>query len=423
MKRLITLSLLYCPILLSAQGYQLQVQGQKQQAMGNAGTGLVQDGAAIFYNPGGVSFLKENSVSAGGNAAIVKSVFLDSITNTTKNSQIPVGTPITFYAVYGADSTKSKTLQNLKFGLGIYTPFGGSAKWPADFAGRFVIRSLDLKIINIQPTVSFKISDKIGVGAGLMISTGTIDFTKDVFLTNNTVGNYASAEVKGKLMGYGVNAGIYVKPIEGLSIGLTYRSQINMKSSGGTATFTNIPTQLRDSVVIGSGSTTGPIKTGATIPFPTPTVITLGIGYKLTDKFALALDINYLGFKIMDTLRTNFENRASGLKNVADVRGFKNVFTYHLGGQYMVTEALAVRLGVQYILTPIPNGYTTPEGADADHFAFSGGLGYKINKHFTVDASYAFQSVKRQDDNHLYNIIGTYKTYASIAGLSLAYHF
>jgi len=31
--------------------------------MGNAGTGLIQDGAAIFYNPGGVSFLKENSVS------------------------------------------------------------------------------------------------------------------------------------------------------------------------------------------------------------------------------------------------------------------------------------------------------------------------------------------------------------------------
>ena len=34
-----------------AQGFQVNLQGQKQQGMGGAGTALMQDGAALFYNP------------------------------------------------------------------------------------------------------------------------------------------------------------------------------------------------------------------------------------------------------------------------------------------------------------------------------------------------------------------------------------
>ena len=422
MKKLLALSLL-CPALMSAQGYQVHVQGQKQQAMGNVGTGFVQDAATIFYNPGGVSFLKENSVSVGGTAAIVNTIYYDSITNTVTKANIPKAIAPTLYGVYGVDSTKSKLLQKFKFGLGVYAPFAGSAKWPDGWVGRFILKSTDLKIVNIQPTVSFKINDKIGIGAGFVYSMGSIDVSKDVYLTNNTVGNYASVDVKGKLNGYGINAGVYIKPTEAFSIGLTYHSAVNMKSKGATAEFTNVPNQLRDSIIVGGGSTTGPMKTDVSTTFPLPTIISLGLGYKFTDKFALALDINYLGFKVMDTLHLNFKNGADKLKNVADVRGFKNTYSFQLGGRYLVTEALTLRAGLRYVLTPIPNGFSTPDGGDADRLVYCGGLGYKINKHFVVDASYSFESIVRKDNNHFYNFIGTYKTYANFAGLSLTYNF
>ncbi len=411
MKRLITLSLLYCPILLSAQGYQVQVQGQKQQAMGNAGTALIQDGAAIFYNPGGVSFLKENSISAGGNAAIVNTSFRDSLTGQVTNSKIPVATPITFYAVYGVDSTKAKVLQNFKFGLGVYTPFGGSANYPSGWTGRYVLNSLDLKVINIQPTVSYKINDKIGLGVGFVYSTGSIAVNKDLYLSTLS-GGESTANITAKLAGYGVNAGVYFKPTDDLSIGLSYRSQMKLNSSGGQANFT-VPASLKDSVPSGA----------AKLTFPTPTVISLGFGYKVTDKFSLALDINYIGFKIFDTLRVQFANQTGSLKNIADPRGYKNTYSFQLGGQYKVIDALAVRLGIRYALTPIPNGYTTAEGADSDHLILCGGLGYNINKHFTVDASYSFESIYRKDHNNFYGLVGEYKTYASIAGMSLSYKF
>lgn len=422
MKKLLTLTL-FCPVFMSAQGYQVHVQGQKQQAMGNAGTGFVQDCATLFYNPGGLSFLKENAVSIGGTAAIVNTIYYDSITNTVTKANIPTGIAPTLYSVYGVDTTRSKLLQKFKFGLGIYVPFAGSAKWPDDWVGRFILKSTDLKVVSIQPTVSFKINDKIGVGAGFVYSMGSIDVSKDIFLTNNTVGNYASVDVKGKLSGYGINAGVYIQPTEAFSVGLTYRSAVKMRSKGATAEFTNVPNQLRDSIIVGGGSTTGPMKTDVSTTLPLPTIISLGFGYKFTDKFALAFDIHYLGFKVMDTLHLNFENGADKLKNVADVRGFEDTYSFHLGGQYLVTDDLTVRAGLRYVLTPIPNGYTTPDGGDADRLVYCGGLAYKINKHFAVDASYSFESIVRKDRNQYYFFIGTYKTYANFAGLSLTYNF
>lgn len=410
MKRLITLSLLCCPVLLSAQGYQVHVQGQKQQAMGNTGTGFVQDGAGLFYNPGGASFLKENSVSLGGSAAIVNTVYYDSITNTVTDAEIPLGTPVTLYAVYGVDSSKSKTLQNFKFGLGVYTPFGGSAKWPDGWVGRFVTKSLDLKIICFQPTVSYKITDKIGIGAGFVYSIGSINVVKDIFIWDS-VGT-STANIKGNMSGMGVNAGVYFKPTEEFSIGLTYRSQIKMNTNGATAEFT-VPTSLKDSVPDG----------GVKLTFPLPTVISLGFGYRLTDEFTLALDINYLGFKVFDTLRVDLEKNTAKLKDIADPRMLKNTYSFHVGGQYLVTEALAARLGLRYALTPIPTGYGTPDGGDANRIVICGGAGYKINKHFVIDASYSFESIVRKENNHFYNMIGTYKTYANFAGLSFTYNF
>jgi long-chain fatty acid transport protein len=61
MKKIIVLLSVSLPFLVHAQGFQVSLQGQKQQAMAGTGTALMQDGAALYYNPGGVSFLKQNS--------------------------------------------------------------------------------------------------------------------------------------------------------------------------------------------------------------------------------------------------------------------------------------------------------------------------------------------------------------------------
>lgn len=182
--------------------------------MGSAGTAVVLDGASLFFNPGGVSFLKENSINVGASATLGNTCFLDANTNKLSRTKSPVGTPFTVYAVFGKDSSR------LKFGLAVYTPFGSTVKWEDKWSGRFALTSLKLFAVFIQPTVSYKINDELGIGGGFVYSTGNMDMQKDLPLTDIN-GNFGKAELKGKATGYGFNIGILNQATEKLSFALT----------------------------------------------------------------------------------------------------------------------------------------------------------------------------------------------------------
>lgn len=60
------------PAIMSSQGFQVNLQGQKQQGMGGAGTALMQDAASLFFNPGGASFVHGNSINLGVTPTIAR---------------------------------------------------------------------------------------------------------------------------------------------------------------------------------------------------------------------------------------------------------------------------------------------------------------------------------------------------------------
>ncbi len=167
------------PLFIKAQGYQVNFQGQVQQGMGSAGTALMQDGAALFFNPGGMSHLKGNHIDLGITPTIANGQFLSDFTGKTYRTESPVSTPFAVYGVFGTkDSTK--TLSKFKFGLGIYTPFGSTVDWEKNWEGRFALTHLQLKAIFFQPTVSYKITDKMGIGAGFVYVNGAVNLQKDI---------------------------------------------------------------------------------------------------------------------------------------------------------------------------------------------------------------------------------------------------
>ena len=63
MKKLLIILIFLSPTLVQAQGFQVNLQGQKQQSMGGTGTGVALDEASIFFNPGAVSHLEKNGIS------------------------------------------------------------------------------------------------------------------------------------------------------------------------------------------------------------------------------------------------------------------------------------------------------------------------------------------------------------------------
>lgn len=392
-----------------AGGFQINLQGQKQTGMGHAGTGLLLDNASILFNPGAMSFLDSlRGISIGASFIMPRTTYLEAYPGVyTSHIEKHTGTPITLYAVF-----KFKKTAKWNLGLGIYNPFGSRVQWPDDWKGKSLIQEIDLKTFFIQPTVSYKLSDKWGIGAGFIYATGDFSLRKSIPL-QDSLGNYGEAKLAGKASGFGFNAGIYFKATEKLSLGLDYRSQVNVAVDGGSAEF-NVPGSLADQFPATEFST----------GLKLPQMITLGAGYLLNDKIKLALDVNYVGWNAYDSLIIDFKDNTDALSDSHSARLYHNSFIFRVGGQFEVKPKWSLRAGAYYDMSPVDAGYLTPETPDADKIGITLGASYRLTKKFHVDASLLYiEGMKRTDTNLETGFSGTYKSKAVIPGLSLEYVF
>ncbi len=409
MKKLLLLVFIISMHFTFAGGFQINLQGQKQTGMGHTGTGLHLDHASVLFNPGAVSFLDSlKGFSVGLNFIIARTAYLEKYPGTyTVNNEKHIGTPFTMYAVY-----KFKPQAKWNVGLGIYTPFGSKLEWPSDWKGQFLIREIDLKTIFIQPTFSYRMNEKLGFGIGVIYATGSFGLRKGVPIQDST-GAYGEGKLNGKASGYGFNLGIYYQATKKFSIGIDYRSAVKVKIDGGSAEF-KVPSSVENYFP------TTPFSTAITLP----QTLSLGFGYKATNKTTLALDINYVGWKSYDSLIIDFTENTDRLKDIHSAREYKNSTIFRLGVQYQLNQKWTFRAGAYYDMTPVKAGYLTPETPDSDKLGITAGATINITKRFNLDASFLFiEGFKRTDSNIETQFTGTYKTKAFIPGVSLGYLF
>ncbi|KAA9331419.1 outer membrane beta-barrel protein [Hymenobacter busanensis] len=399
-----------------AGGFQVNLGGQKNIGMGGVGTGLAIDHAAMFYNPGALAMVRQNGVQVGANATFARISHVGENGGTQSNLQKDIVTPFNLYASFGPAEGKWKA------GIGVYTPFGSKLRYDQNWEGRTALTDIDLKSIFVQPTVSYAITDQLSVGAGLVVlAYGSVNLQRDLPLTS-AQGN-AHSELDGHADNtFGYNAGIYYKPSEKISVGVSYRSKMEAKVKGGDVTFTNIPASV--------ASNFAAKKFDVTLPLP-PTA-TLGIGLMPTEKLTIGIDVNWVDWSDYKTLDFTFDQPINGNTTSTSKREYDQGWTFRLGGQYAIGEKLTVRAGANYDKTPVKDGFVSPETPDADRIGLSAGASYNVNEHFGVDVSYLFEDFMKRtqslaelqakgtaDDRPA----GTYKTYISIPGVGVHYNF
>jgi len=407
MKKLLLLVFALIPVISFAQGFQVNLEGEKQIGMGHTGTGLVQDGASVFFNPGAVANLPDNYIQAGISPLFFESVFNPMGTNVQDHNANKVATPFTFYGVWGPKNSC------WKLGLGIYTPFGGLTDWGDNWQGKYVLESLNLKAIYFQPTLSVKLTDYISVGAGFVYDRGIVDLTQAIPLTN-TAGQDGQAELKGSGHGYGWNAGIYMTTEVGVTIGITHRSGVTTTINNGNAIF-NVPASLQSSFP-------QPNTFSSSIPLPSTTAI--GFGFYPTERWTLAFDANLVAWDSYKVLAFNYKNNTPELQDTYEARNYQDAFSLRAGAQYKANNKLFLRFGGGYATTAVEDGYVSPEAPDANRAYVTGGLGYKLAKKLDLDMSFEYEHVMaRTQTNIQTQLAGTFETNVYIPGISLAYHW
>jgi len=408
LSRIITLLLVFSSAFSFAGGFQVNLQGQKQTGMGHTGVGLLSDASTVLFNPGGISLLDSSfRFSVGGSFIFPRVTYLAPYPgNYSAETVHNTGTPFSLYAAW-----KIKKCEKLSVALGIYTPFGSKQQWEDDWIGQFLIREIDLKTIFIQPTVSYKLNEKIGIGAGFVYATGSFGLRKGVPVQDSTE-SYGEGKLDGKASGTGFNFGVFFKANEKLSFGIDYRSAVKVSVDGGDAQFT-VPESLKEYFPTTTFST----------KIKLPSVTTFGIGYS-TNALRLALDINYIGWSSYDSLVIDFAENTEKLEDIHSARKYKNSFIFRIGSEYKINEMFTARLGTYYDMTPVQDGYLTPETPDVDKLGITTGLSIRPTKFMSIDLSFLFiEGKQRYDKNIETEFEGTYKSRALIPGIGFEFIF
>jgi long-chain fatty acid transport protein len=314
-----------------------------------------------------------------------------------------MGTP--FY-LYGA----GKVVEDVTVGVGVYTPFGSSTNWDPDWQGRYLVQEIQLQTIFIQPTVSYQVNESFGIGAGLSIATGSVDLSQAI--PSPVDGQF---NMNGKTTALGYNIGIFLKPTEDLSIGIDYRSKMNMKIDNGDATFSEIPESLSQSF---------PASANFSAELPLPANLDAGIAWDISEKFTLAAEVNYIFWSVYDSLIIDFKINNELLADSRNPREYKNSLIWRLGGEYRFSELITARAGIYYDPSPADEKYFTPETVTLNTLAFTFGLSVMPVKGLSIDLSYL--QTNGMEDERMYepeNFGGTYVSRAFIPGIGVSYNF
>ena len=416
MKRSILLltTLLITPSLF-AGGYRVSLQGQKALGMGHVGVAMSESSETVFFNPAGMSQLEDDFAFTGGISLINSTIkYQNSTTNSTAETDNPVGTPINLYLT-------KRYSDKISWGLGLYTPYGNTVKYNDDWVGSHLVNNITLKAIYIQPTISFKMSEQYSIGFGPTLVNGEVEFNKNLssaLVDSN--GNRSEITIsESGITAYGYNIGFLAKLSSGFSWGISYRSEVTMEARGGKAKFDNVPSS--------SQALFSDTKFDADLVLPAE--LNIGLAFKASADTTIAVEINKAYWSAYKSLDIKFDN---SVPTSVNARNYSDANTIRLGVQHNYNDDLTLRTGIYFDQSPVEAGYFSPETPRNNSTGYTFGASYQMTKNLELDLSLLILTFNEIDGSYDYIInsdgstssfAGTYKSSATSLGLGINYIF
>ncbi|MDR0429617.1 MAG: outer membrane protein transport protein [Tannerellaceae bacterium] len=441
---------------MAAEGYQVNSQSAKQAGMGHVGAALKLGAESMHFNPAGLAFMdKTIDLSAGVFGVFSKAEYSkDNYKHKADNSP---STPLYAYAGF-------KIYDFLAAGVSINNPYGSSMNWGVNWAGSSLIQDIALKAFAIQPTVSFKIGDRLSLGAGMMVMFGnfslsralvpagglealrplvtavpqlapfgeTLDKLKDVPAASATLeGN------SGIKLGYNIGAMFDVN--ERITVGVSYRSKVSMRVSEGHATMdyanenelTRMVTAINPILIANKQKPIiiPPLDKGTFgAELPLPSNLNVGISYKPIDRLMLSGEVQFVGWGAYKELNVQFSQEVLEGYSINAKKDYKNSRIYRIGGEYATTDRLDLRLGFYFDESPVKDDSLNPETPSMNKLGTTVGLSFRPLEKLSIDVALSYVTGFGRDGSYTDQLSGAtfgghYEVSAFTPAIGLAYSF
>jgi long-chain fatty acid transport protein len=268
------------------------------------------------------------------------------------------------------------------------------------------------------------VNDILSVGAGIdymwakakLARTGVVNNTfPPAAPPADSQVNLYNLDMKGDGDAWGYNFGVLLKPSPNWKVGFAYRSPFTVEIKDGDVDVTNISSSTiafasafglpagttfqAPGVIIPAGGTAGSsFATKGSTTLHLPATAALGIAY-IRDRVTVEVDVDWTFWSSWKRLDIDIQPQGALLADINSRRSWKSVAALRIGGEYRVTNPLALRAGFVYDPTPVPADTMDAFLPDADRLNYMVGAGYKY-KNWTFDGSYFYVDKKDRTVNN-----------------------
>jgi long-chain fatty acid transport protein len=384
----------------SAGGFLDQTQSAGAASVSTAGeTAIAEDAATVYYNAAGMTLLDRPEVLNALGIVIPSSSFGNGGTTDLLGGPIHGSVGIKDQ-IFGAPSLfmTAPLDDRVHVGLGIFVPFGQINKYDENWVGRYQLQSISLKTIDIDPVISYRVTDTLSMGGGLdvqyahLVRKNAIDFGSLCFvivgpgtcpglgLLPQGADGRLTADASDWSLGYNLSA-LY-HPTDTTHIGFNYRSAVRHDFSG-VARF-DVP------------AAAGPLTSGgvlfqntsakSTVTFPD--VISLGISQRINDRLTALLDVDGTLWSRVKQLTLRFGNPLQPTQSFP--LNWHDSIRFAVGGIYHLDGNTDLRAGFSFDQSPIPDAFRSADLPDSDRATLSIGVMHRINNRVSTTISYSY---------------------------------
>ena len=373
----------------SAAGFQLLEQNASGIGNAYAGSAAVAENAStIYFNPAGMTRLQDREFSVG----------VDLVRPTFKfDDRGSIGGPL---AGDGGDAGSWAVIPNgylswalskdLYVGIGMGAPFGLVTEYDDSWVGAAQAIKFDIKTYNLNPSIAYRVNDKVSVGFGLNWQRMEAEYLRSAAIASAALAaTHATLDVSNDAWGWNVGALFDLSP--STRVGVSYRSAIKHELDGdlrvsGPAAGAN------------AALTTGK----ASVDVELPDTFVLSVVQQLDPRWEMLGDVSWTGWSKIDKLDIV---RTSGALTGATVQtldtDFRDTWRIALGANYRLDDAWKLKFGVAYDQTPVKSAATRLVSLpDSNRTWLTVGGQWKADKVSTLDLGVAYLYVPEPKINN-----------------------
>lgn len=398
-------SLLYLlPNLSQASGFALIEVNATGQGNAYAGaSAYTNDASTIFFNPAGMMLLEQDQIVLASHLIMPSSDFSN---DGSRAADVLGGAPLTgdeddggynaivpnFYWVRQID-------ESMKFGLGVNAPFGLATKYDDDWVGRYHGVVSDLKTINFNPSLGYRVNEQLSVGGGIDILLADVDLSSAIDFGAICVASLGPAACAGlgalpqgedgfvefeadnfDDLALGFNFGLMYEVSNRTRIGISYRSEIEIEVEGdGDFTVPSSTAFVMSSNLF--------IDSGVSADVTLPQSLSFSVAHQ-SGKITYLADITWTGWSSFDELRIVYDNPDQ--PDSVTTEDWDDTFRYSFGIDYQYNDRMILRTGIAYDETPVPSPERrTPRLPGSDRTWLSFGMSYLYSEQLSFDLGYS----------------------------------